>query len=117
MPGISAGMADLLEQNDAFVQVTAPAIQGLFGRGPRKSWEEMAKAGLVHLIASDAHSAGMRPPQLSKSYEALRRLAGDEAARAIMLENPARLFAGKKLLRTEPVSRRWIGARRPHREQ
>ncbi len=102
-----AELASLLEQNDTFVQVTAAAIDGLFGKGPRKAWEQMAKAGLVHLIGTDAHSAGMRAPRLSASYEKLKRLAGDDAARTIMLDNPARLLAGEKLATAPSSARFW----------
>ncbi len=106
-----SALAQLLGGNDVYIQVTVAAIEGLFGKRAQRAWEQLAAAGIVHLIGTDAHSARLRAPLLSASYEKLSRLAGDEAARVIMLENPVRMLAGERLAWAKPSPKRgfWPG--------
>jgi len=43
-------------------QVTAMSLTGEFGPEIRQIAEKLVKKRLIHIIASDAHSAGRRPP-------------------------------------------------------
>ncbi len=70
----------------ALVQVNAGSLTGDHGPDARRAAEALLRAGWVHFIASDAHSAGpWRPPGLGDALGA--------AARA---------------LRTEPDALRWM---------
>ncbi len=64
----------------AWLQVTAAAITGRFGRGAKKCAERLLQDGVVHIIASDAHNIEYRPPILSDGVAAAIRLTGDETA-------------------------------------
>ena len=44
--------------------VTAGAVLGNFGARAKSRSERLLKAGLVHIVASDAHDVDRRPPQL-----------------------------------------------------
>lgn len=98
-------LAEIISRNEAWVQVTVASIDGLFGKPAKKTWEQMAKAGLVHLIGSDAHSGRVRAPRLSGSYRQLSNLVGEKAAGVIMLENPQQLLAGEKMRSPEAFVR------------
>lgn len=90
-------LAEIIRGDEVFVQVTVAGIEGLFGKTAQRTWQNMARSGMVHLIGTDAHSPRTRAPRLSGSYEELRRIAGDEAAGIIMLENPEKVLTGEKL--------------------
>lgn len=62
----------------ALVQITGDSILGKFGRRTRKAAQELAKAGLVHALGSDAHSSQHRPPVLKPAAAALAKLLGPE---------------------------------------
>jgi protein-tyrosine phosphatase len=56
-----AGLSALI-RGGAMVQVTASAFRGDFGRTARRFALELLDAGLVHVVASDAHDARDRSP-------------------------------------------------------
>jgi protein-tyrosine phosphatase len=63
----------------AWLQVTAAAINGTFGRTAKRCAERLLLDGVVHIIASDAHNVEYRPPILSEGIEAAIRITGDDA--------------------------------------
>jgi protein-tyrosine phosphatase len=85
----------------AVVQVTAGSLLGDFGEGPALACRELFTRGLLHLVASDAHSLGRRPPRLAAARERVRRLWGREAEEGIFDRNP------RAVLRSEPLP--WKG--------
>jgi protein-tyrosine phosphatase len=62
----------------AWLQVTASAISGTFGRTAKRCAERLLLDGVVHIIASDAHNVEYRPPILSEGIEAAIRFTGDD---------------------------------------
>jgi len=77
-------------------QVTAMSLTGGFGPGVRRVAEQLLTKGLVHLIASDAHSTDGRPPVLSKAVRAAARIVGQEEARKMVTEYPRALLEGRR---------------------
>ena len=67
----------------ALTQITAGALLGDFGRGPLAAAEDFFERGLVHLVASDAHSLVERPPRLAAARRWAERWWGEAAAREI----------------------------------
>lgn len=63
----------------AWLQLTAGAICGEFGRNAKHRAERLLLDGVVHIIASDAHGVKQRQPVLSQGVEAAIRILGDEA--------------------------------------
>ncbi len=49
----------------AMTQITAGSLLGEFGRSALAATEEFYRRGLVHTIASDAHSLSKRPPRMA----------------------------------------------------
>ena len=81
----------------AVAQVTAASLLGDLGSGIRKTAEKLFEAGLLHLVASDAHSLGVRPPRLAAAREWVRREWGVEAEAALFDLNPKAVLAGQPL--------------------
>ncbi|MFZ5591309.1 MAG: tyrosine-protein phosphatase [Bacillota bacterium] len=96
--------SDLLERlvhRGALLQVTAASLCGYLGRTARQAAEDLLKRGIVHLVASDAHSCRGRSPQLSAARQRAAEMLGESAARQLFSENPRRLLQGGDVL---PVS-------------
>lgn len=90
-------LAAMAGRGEAYCQITGASIEGLFGKRIQKTASVLLRRGLVHLVASDAHSTRTRAPRLSKSYQALCAIAGEDAAQQIMFENPGRVLSDTPL--------------------
>lgn len=54
-------------------QINSGSLKGFFGEEIRRFAFELLTLGLVHVIASDAHSNHVRRPVLKEAYEIIRR--------------------------------------------
>jgi len=81
----------------ALVQVTANSITGFWGEKARSVAEWLFAQGAVHVVASDAHDPKRRRPVLSEARNALTRMLGEEAAEALVNENPKAIVEGRPL--------------------
>ena len=79
------------------LQVTAHSLTGGFGKPIRALTERMLDRRLVHLIASDAHSAKTRPPGLRAALDRAIQIVGEAEARKLVEGNPGRILEGKPL--------------------
>ncbi|MEZ5645288.1 MAG: CpsB/CapC family capsule biosynthesis tyrosine phosphatase [Burkholderiaceae bacterium] len=77
----------LVEQG-AWMQLTAGALTGVFGKRAKYWGERFLGDGLTHILATDAHSAGRRLPQLSEGLAVAQRLLGDAEARKLVVDRP-----------------------------
>lgn len=93
-------LAGALVDAGARLQATAMSLTGEFGRGPRAAVAEMLDAGLVHVVASDAHRHDWRPPGLARARNELARQWGEPVAQALTEENARALLARTRLART-----------------
>jgi protein-tyrosine phosphatase len=93
---------ETLVERGAIVQITAGSLLGDFGPVPLAACDEFFRRGLIHLVASDAHSLSRRPPRLAAARDRVRQKWGAEAEEGIFEANP------RALLRSEPVP--WMGA-------
>jgi protein-tyrosine phosphatase len=76
-----------LVSRGALTQITAGVLLGDFGRGPLAAAEDFFERGLVHLVASDAHSLVERPPRLAAARRWAERRWGEVATREIFETN------------------------------
>jgi protein-tyrosine phosphatase len=83
----------------ALAQVTAGSFAGDFGETPRQAAERMLAAGWLHVLASDAHDAVDRGPDLAVAAGGLQeRYAGVAEQLAWMARDaPAAILAGLPL--------------------
>ncbi len=64
----------------AWIQLTAGAIEGRFGKKAKYWANKFLEDGVVHIIASDAHNIKNRPPILSKALLLAKKIVGEEEA-------------------------------------
>lgn len=84
------------------VQLTAQSCAGAFGRSIQQASRDWCEAGLVHLVASDAHRPRGRTPDLRAGITAVTRWIGPDAVELMTRTNPERLLRGEPLLDTAP---------------
>jgi len=89
-------VSDLVKAG-ALIQLTADSLLGGFGPEARECSLYLLERGLVHFLATDAHSPDWRRPILSRGVKAAARVLGEAAARRLANENPASIIAGKPL--------------------
>lgn len=78
-------------------QVTAGSLTGGFGRETRQTAGQFLVHNLVHIIASDAHRAVGRAPELSRAVEAAAKIVGEPKARAMVTEVPRAILDNQAL--------------------
>lgn len=76
-------------RNGVWMQITAGALTGRFGRRPHYWARRMLAEGLVSFIASDAHNTGSRPPVLSEAFAVAETEVGYGEATNLVVTRPA----------------------------
>ncbi|MFH1075484.1 MAG: CpsB/CapC family capsule biosynthesis tyrosine phosphatase [Pseudomonadota bacterium] len=86
------------------VQITAMSLTGELGDDIQEFSVFLLKHNLVHIIATDAHSAVYRKPELKIAVEIARDIIGKEKAEALVTSIPDAIIHGKPCPMSEPVS-------------
>ncbi|RJQ49664.1 MAG: hypothetical protein C4530_22985 [Desulfobacteraceae bacterium] len=77
------------------LQITAMSITGDFGREAMECAHRLLINRQAHVIASDAHSSGNRPPILSQAVGiAARILESEKEAQEMVIQRPRAILAG-----------------------
>ena len=84
-----------LAAHGVWMQVTSGSLVGSFGRRPRYWAERMLEEGLVHILATDAHNMGPRPPDLLAGRMEAEKLVGPEEARHLTVTRPQGILMNK----------------------
>jgi protein-tyrosine phosphatase len=82
----------------ARTQVTCESVTGVFGPEAEKASLEWITSGLVHIMSTDAHNTGRRPPRVRAAIERVREVAGDEVAHHLTRSNPGAVIEGRGLV-------------------
>ena len=82
-----------MSQRGAWMQVTAGALTGRFGKRAGYWAERFVGEGHCHLLATDAHHPKRRPPLLAEGRHAAARLLGEEEAGHLVETRPAGVLA------------------------
>lgn len=88
---------EALVRKGALVQITAGSIIGHFGRGAQKASEDFFSRGLVHVVASDAHSLLRRRPMMKAAREYVAKNWGALAEQLLFDLNPRAVIASEPL--------------------
>ncbi|MBY0464611.1 MAG: capsular biosynthesis protein [Burkholderiales bacterium] len=75
-----------------WLQVTAGSITGDFGSAAKKAALNLLADDWVHIVASDAHNLGARPPKLSQARLAVAQAYGEDVAQLLFHTRPARIL-------------------------
>jgi protein-tyrosine phosphatase len=89
----------------AIAQVTAGSLAGAFGSLVSRTAVVMLEAGLLHVIASDAHDTTRRTPDLHVAAEALTQRYGDAGEQLAWMTEaaPAAIVDGRPLPKRPPL--------------
>ncbi len=98
-------LAEMVEAG-ARLQVTAASLVGTYGSAVEGTAWSLVEAGLVHLVASDAHRQDWRPPGLREALRQLEFRVGRNAAEALTIDNPYRVVRNLPLIDVVPQTRR-----------
>jgi protein-tyrosine phosphatase len=82
-------------EHGAVLQVTSGSILGDFGRRAHDEAWRLILAGMVGIVASDAHDVMRRPPRMTPAIEVLKRTIGPTLTRVLTIENPLRIVNGE----------------------
>lgn len=82
-----------LARRGAWMQVTAGAVTGRFGRRVQYWAERFVDEGHCMILATDAHHPRRRPPLLAEAHEAVAAKVGAEEAGHMVLTRPAGIVA------------------------
>ncbi len=85
------------------IQITAASLKGVFGREVKRFSLNLLKHRLVHLVATDSHGLGHRNPRLSYAYQMVCEELGEDWAKKIFWEVPAKIIQGESLVPWEYV--------------
>jgi protein-tyrosine phosphatase len=91
-----ARLQDLVSRG-AVVQITAGSLLGDFGVGALAACQDFFRRGLVHVVASDAHSLNRRPPRLAAARRWVRKSWGRAAEANLFEGNPRAIIASDPL--------------------
>ena len=77
-----------LVRGGVWMQITAGSLTGAFGRNAQCWAMRMLDERCVHILASDAHDARRRPPNLSKGRDIAAERVGAREAQHLVLTRP-----------------------------
>lgn len=98
------------------IQITAMSLTGDLGEPARLCAYRMVELRLAHVIASDAHSAGNRRPELSSAVAVAENLLGSrQEAENMVNQTPRAIISGQALNLQDPIKprkkKRWFFGR------
>lgn len=102
-------LRDVWEQG-ALTQITARSFLGDDDRRVKACALALLQAGMVSMVASDAHNARARWP--AQAVEGVVALVGESVAQRIFIENPRKVLAGEPVYNPEiiePKSKGFLG--------
>jgi protein-tyrosine phosphatase len=83
-----AAILPRLAMAGAWMQITAGSLTGRFGKRAQYWALRLLQSGLVHIIATDTHNLGSRPPRLSNAVALAQREVGQLEAQNLVLTRP-----------------------------
>jgi protein-tyrosine phosphatase len=92
-----SGILRPLVDRGFLMQVTAGSLTGTFGPQIQKFSEHLIEQGLVHFVSTDAHGMKGRTPVLSRAFQRVSELAGEDTARDLCCRNPSAVVAGESV--------------------
>lgn len=84
-----------LFDSGVWMQITAGALLGDFGKKPQYWAERMLAEGMCHIMATDAHDVKRRPPKLRAGFEKAAMLVGEDEAINLVLRRPYRILENR----------------------
>lgn len=81
-----------LHEMGCYIQVNTASLMGRYGMGIKGYIKKLLKQQLVDFVATDAHNAANRAPDMDKCAEYIARKYGGDYLRKLLVENPERVI-------------------------
>jgi len=91
------GLLYQLVNKGALAQVTAASVTGDFGEELQETAFKMIENGLIHIVASDAHHAEVRPFMLRKAFDTIDGRLGEQVSEKLK-DNAQKIFADEPVV-------------------
>jgi protein-tyrosine phosphatase len=100
-------------ESGCLTQITAMSLTGDLGEHAMTCAHQMVALRLAHVIASDAHSAGNRRPELSSAVALAAHLLGSrQEAENMVIHTPQAIISGQTIQLEDPIKprkkKRWF---------
>ncbi len=92
-----------MAQNGVWMQITSGSLTGRFGKGAKYWGEKMLDDGLVHILATDAHTTRRRAPLLAEGRQAAQKYVGKEEADRLVYERPRAILDDVAPAKVRPI--------------
>lgn len=90
-------------RSGCIIQMNRDSVTGHFGRTVEDCANMLLRSRLVHCVASDAHHADYRNPDMSDVERVLAKRCGSSYAHLLLKENPLRVVSNRKLVIPEAL--------------
>lgn len=94
-----------------YLQVTAAALTGLWGRKVQSFAQRLLDGGMVHFVASDGHGPTVRPPRLDQARVRVEGRYSSDFATLLFVENPLAVIEDRPLAEPQVVVRKSFASR------
>ena len=91
------GKIQSLVDMGAYMQVNVSSVIGNHGMIAQHRIIRYMKAGLIHFVASDAHGARVRRPEMQQCKAYLEKKIGERKTRRILEDNPEKMLKGEEI--------------------
>jgi protein-tyrosine phosphatase len=88
-------MVKRLAKAGVWMQLTVGSLAGVFGPNARYWAERMLDEGYAHILATDAHDMGGRPPNLGEGRELASKRVGNVEAERLVMTRPQGMLLNK----------------------
>ncbi|MCO5216207.1 MAG: hypothetical protein M9950_08640 [Thermomicrobiales bacterium] len=90
-------LATDLVSRGVLLQVTLGSMTGTFGKSAAMNARALLQAGLVHVLASDAHGPGTRLTAAGRGIEWTIKHYGEDAIEQFLIDAPKRILASEQV--------------------
>lgn len=104
-------------ERGVLAQLNASSLTGTMGGRTQAAAEALLAYGGIHFLGSDAHSVGVRRPDLRPAAELLQEMLGEAGAQQLLQDNPGQLLADRPELIEAPKAKPRPRAKRSWREK
>ncbi len=84
-----------LSDMGCYIQVNASSVMGKYGFGISHFTKKLLKNELVSFVATDAHDASSRAPELLQCRDFISRKFGEDYSDTLMWDNPMHILRGE----------------------
>ncbi|MBN1853317.1 MAG: hypothetical protein JW829_11355, partial [Pirellulales bacterium] len=104
-----SGLVESLIERNCLIQVSSEAILGHMLSRDHRRLKEWFQRGVVHLVASDGHSLGSRPPFMLEAYQQIQQWTDEMTADRLCGLNGLAIIQGRQVVAPKPADRkrRW----------